>query len=61
MGSNMNTQEFIKLISLSPEQAEAKRLREIDALQAAGVATWDEIRERTQIVRRRILRDVNKE
>jgi hypothetical protein len=57
----MSAEELSKLTALTPEQADNKRFREIGALQDAGVATWDEIKEKIQITRRRVLRGVNKE
>lgn len=55
----MNTREFLALVQMKPEEQDAKRLRQITALQEAGVATWDEHQEANQIRRRQVIRSLS--
>lgn len=40
--------------------SDERRLREIEALRAAGVATWDEEREACEILRRRATKEAKR-
>jgi hypothetical protein len=54
----MNARDLLKEVNETPEARETRRLRELDALDEAGLLTFSEECERTAILRRRVLRSV---
>ncbi|NIR29336.1 MAG: hypothetical protein GWN84_08490 [Gammaproteobacteria bacterium] len=60
MSHGLDIERLLRLARMPPEQREAERVRVISHLEQRGVATWSEMAEKRDLLRRQALREAER-